>query len=281
VAIISVEELAARIGDPYLRVVDTRWYLARPGAGREAYDAGHIPGAIRLDLDADLSDPHGYGAPGRHPLPSVAAFRETMMRAGIGTQTFVVAYDDTGGTIAARLWWMIDNLGHHGAVAVLDGGIQAWTDAGLALSSDMPTVESRDDIELASGWSRVMSRQELVDRLGTVALLDGRAGERYRGEVEPVDPAAGHIPTALSAPVGDNLDASGRFRPAQELRDRFAGLEAGRVAVTYCGSGSTACHNILAARIAGIAEPLLYVGSFSDWSRSGMPVATGPEPGEP
>jgi thiosulfate/3-mercaptopyruvate sulfurtransferase len=277
--LISVDQLAGRLGDPRLRVADVRWYLNRPGDGRRAYQAGHIPTAMFLDLDGDLSASHG---PGRHPLPEPDEFRATLARAGVGTDSFVVAYDDTGGTTAARLWWMLDSLGHRGGVAVLDGGLQAWQESGHALSTDEPAWPPAISLELGDQWTGIVDRDDLVARLGTVTVLDGRAAERYRGEVEPIDPAAGHIPTALSAPTTGNLDSSGRMRPPAELHERFASfVDAGGPVVTSCGSGTTACHNSLAMRLAGLPDPLLYVGSFSDWSRSGMPVATGSVPGDP
>ena len=280
-SIIAVEELSRRLDDQSTRIVDTRWYLGRPGAGRDAYRTGHIPGAVHLDLDADLSDVDGLGSPGRHPLPTPEMFRERMMRAGISTDSFVAAYDDAGGAIAARLWWMLDNLGHRGGVAVLDGGLPAWSAAGMPLSTDEPDIQPTNSLELADAWTQIIDRGEVAARLGTLALLDARAPERYRGEVEPIDPAAGHIPTAVSAPTTANLTDTGKFRSASEIRERLEGLAAGRRMVAYCGSGTTACHNILAARVAGLPDPILYVGSFSDWSRSAMPVATGAEPGEP
>ena len=199
-----------------------------------------------------------------------------MSALGIGSNHFVVAYDDAGGTIAARLWWMLDNLGHKGGVAVLDGGIGAWTAAGHPLSQSAPNYPPAT-LELAQHWKNVTTRDELDERLGTVSLLDARAAERYRGEVEPIDPLAGHIPTAISAPTTENLAPNGRLKPAAELRRRYSALAGGRPVVTYCGSGTTACHNSLSMRVAGMPDPILYVGSFSDWSRSGMPVATGPE----
>ncbi|HSH21297.1 MAG TPA: sulfurtransferase [Candidatus Caenarcaniphilales bacterium] len=276
--LISVDELAALLDSPEVRVVDVRWYLRRPGDGRRAYESGHVPGALFLDLDADLSAAEG---PGRHPLPDPESFRRRLEALGIGSDHVVVAYDDTGGTTAARLWWMLDNLGHT-KVAVLDGGIQAWQAAGHRLSTDEP-LHRPATLELRPSWSRVIDRAALVDRLGDVTLLDARAPERYRGEVEPIDPAAGHIPTAVNLPTSGNLDNSGRFLPPAELRERFSAVtEAGdRDVVTSCGSGTTACHHALAMRLSGLPDPILYVGSFSDWSRSGMPIATGGDPGEP
>ena len=277
-ALAQVDKLASRLAThaDSLRVADVRWYLNRPGDGRAAYDAGHIPGAIFLDLDADLSDPDGLGAPGRHPLPSPAAFASRLGSAGIASRHFVVAYDDAGGTIAARLWWMLDNLGHRGGAAVLDGGIGAWIAAGHPLSTSVPRYPA-EHLELADRWTNVIERDELRQRLGGVALLDARAPERYRGEVEPIDPAAGHIPTALSAPTSENLGPDGRLLTPAELRRRYSAMVGDRSVVTYCGSGTSACHNSLSMRIAGLPDPILYVGSFSDWSRSGMPVATDAE----
>ena len=277
VALVSAADLAAPLENPDLRIVDVRWYLNRPGQGRQAYESGHIPGALFLDLDEDLSGEEG---PGRHPLPYPLDFRRRLEAVGIGSEHFVVAYDDTAGTTAARLWWMLDNLGHE-RVAVLDGGLRAWIDAGHELSRDEPKWPPAR-MRLKDRWSNVIERDELTARLGAVTLLDARAPERYRGEVEPIDPAAGHIPTAVNAPTAGNLDRDGRFLLPNNLRRRFEDLSPpDRPLVTSCGSGTTACHNALAMRRAGLPDPILYVGSFSDWSRAGLPVATGDEPGEP
>ena len=278
-SLISPEELHDRLGSPGLVLVDVRWVLNEPGAGRAAYEGAHIPGAIFLDLDTDLRAPEG---PGRHPLPSPAAFRDTLAAAGIGSNDEVVAYDDVRGTIAARLWWMLDALGHQ-RVRVLDGGLGAWVAAGFTLSSDVPAPRPQAELALRSEWPTVITREELADRLGSVVLLDARAGPRYRGEVEPIDPVAGHIPTARSAPSDGYTGADGRLLPPADVVEVFESLGAtgadGPV-VTSCGSGVTANFATLAMRVAGLPEPILYPGSYSDWSRSGMPVATGPEPGE-
>jgi len=278
--IISPEELHARLGTPGLRIVDTRWYLGQPGRGRAAYEAGHIPGAIFLDLDTDLSAPNG---PGRHPLPDPVAFARLLAERGIGDEHLVVAYDDVGGGVAGRLWWMLDDLGHR-HVSVLDGGLTAWMAMGGPLTTEIPAWPPAD-LRLRGRWSRVIERDELRRRLGSLTLLDARAPERYRGEVEPIDPAAGHIPTALSAPFADNLGPDGRFRSPSELLERFrrlgVGDEAERIVVVSCGSGTNACHHAIAMRLAGLPDPLLYPGSFSDWSRAGLPVVTGEEPGDP
>lgn len=276
--LISPEELASRIDEPDLRIVDVRWYLGKPGAGRIAYEAGHLPDAIHLDIDADLVAASG---PGRHPLPEPAEFAERLARAGIGDGDFVVAYDDVGGWIAARLWWMLDNLGH-ARVAVLDGGLPAWTALDLPVTTDEPDAAPAE-LRLAGHWSHTLDRGELIDRLRGSAVpvvLDARAGPRYRGEVEPIDPVAGHIPTARNAPTDGNLGPDGRFLPPDALLERYAGLGAGTgEVVVSCGSGVSACHLSLAMRVAGLPDPILYPGSWSDWSTAGYPAATGPEPG--
>lgn len=281
--LISVEALAARLDDPGVRVVDVRWYLGRPGDGRLAFEAGHIPGAIFVDLDSDLVAPSG---PGRHPLPDPAVVAARLGALGIGSEHEVVVYDDVGGWVAARLWWMLDDLGHD-SVTVLDGGFGGWVGAGYPVTS-VATAWPTARLDLADHWTNVIDRDGLRARLGDVVLLDARGGPRYRGEIEPIDPIAGHIPTALNAPTDGNLGADGRFLAARDLEARFRALGAGVVGagagsgpevVTYCGSGVSACHNALAMRLAGLPDAILYPGSWSDWSTAGYPVATGPEPG--
>jgi thiosulfate/3-mercaptopyruvate sulfurtransferase len=211
-----------------------------------------------------------------------------MAEAGIGDGSTVVGYDDAGGWVAARLWWMLDNLGfgRRGIpgerVAVLDGGIAAWTAAGHPLSQGMTTL-SPARLTLDGEWTGVITRQALRSRLGSVTLLDARAAPRYRGETEPIDPVAGHIPTAINVPYGANLAPDGRFLPIAELLRQFEALAADGVGevVTSCGSGTSACHHSLAMRAAGLPDPILYVGSYSDWSRSGEPIAVGAETGSP
>lgn len=277
--LVSVGAVAEAIDDPRLRVVDCRWYLGRPGEGVLAYVAGHVPRALHLDIDADLTAPSG---PGRHPLPDAVVFRRRIEDVGIGDEHTVVAYDDVGGWVAARLWWMLDDLGHE-AVSVLDGGIGAWTEAGLPLTTEVPSWPPAR-LTLRSSWGRVIEREALRDALGSVRLLDARAGARYRGEMEPIDAYPGHIPTAVSAPTDGNLASDGRFLSAAELATRYRALgadgSAGEVVVS-CGSGVSATHDALALRIAGLPDARLYPGSYSDWSQQGWPVATGPEPGEP
>ena len=283
--LISVADLADELQDPNLVVVDARWYLGKPGAGRAAYLEGHIPGAIHLDLDTDLAElgnPKAFGAPGRHPLPDPRMWAAAMAARGIGNDSRVVAYDDVGGWVAARMWWMLDDLGFE-AVSVLDGGIGAWTSASLPVSSGEEPVRAPRRLELADSWTGVIERDDLRSKLGSVVLLDARAAPRYRGEIEPVDPIAGHIPTAVNTPIADNLGPDGRLLAPEALRSRFEALGAGGPSevVTSCGSGTSATHHSLAMRIAGLPDPILYVGSYSDWSRSGYPIATGAEPGGP
>ena len=272
-SLITPEALLARLDDPTLRIADVRWWLVDPGKGRRDYAVAHIPGATFVDVDADLVGPSG---PGRHPLPSPAAFSARMAALGIADDTEVVAYDDAGGSIAARLWWMLDDLGHP-RVSVLDGGIQAWLAAGGPVTAEVPAPRP-GRLSLRDAWSRTIDREALIARLGEIALIDARAPERYRGDLEPIDPVPGHIPTAVNHPTAGNLDAGGRFLDPGILRLRYASL--GEDVVASCGSGVTACHAALAMRVAGLPAPLLYPGSYSDWSRSGLPVATGDEPGD-
>lgn len=237
------------------------------------FDEGHIPGATFVDLEADLSAGAG---PGRHPLPDPAAFTRRLGELGFGNDHAIVVYDDAGGTVAARLWWMLDALGHRD-VRLLDGGIQAWVAAGGALETESE-AKPVASLRLATGWPRILDRAAIRDRRPDRILVDMRAGERYRGEVEPVDPVAGHIPTARSAPAGDLLGPDGRFLPPQDLREQFATLGCSESeVVTSCGSGVTACQTALAMRVAGLPDPTVYPGSFSDWSRAGEAVATGSE----
>ncbi len=273
--LISAEALLARLGDPDLRIADVRWYLGEPDRGRGRYEAAHIPTAIFLDLDGDLSAPSG---PGRHPLPEPAEFAARLGQLGIGNEHAVVLYDDGPGTIAARPWWMLDNLGHPN-VALLDGGLAAWTAAGGPTTTDMPSYPPAH-LDLRGAWSKVIDRETLRSRLGDVVLLDLRAPERYRGEVEPVDRIPGHIPTARNMPAATSLGEDGRFLDPGTLAGHLRGLGAGsRPTVVYCGSGVNACHGVLAARLAGLPDPILYPGSYSDWTRSGLPIQTGSDPG--
>ena len=276
-ALIAVEALAGRLSDPKTVICDVRWYLADPLQGKAEYDLGHLPGARFVDLDVDLSGPEG---PGRHPLPQVGTFTRTLGRMGISPDHTVVAYDSSGGSIAARLWWMLDSIGHRSAF-VLDGGFQAWVEEGLQLTTAVPRA-APVGYPPPEGWRGVVNGDQVRSLLGRRPILDARSEDRYRGENETVDPRAGHIPTARSAFFGKNLTPGGRFLPAEALRTRYRelGVEESDPPVAYCGSGVTACHNLLALRLAGISGRL-YEGSWSDWSRrSDRLAATGPEPGD-
>jgi thiosulfate/3-mercaptopyruvate sulfurtransferase len=274
--IVSVAWLAERLRDPRLRIADVRWALTGP-PGREAYADGHLPGAVFLDAEHELSSPGG--GPGRHPVPSAEKLARVLGAAGFGDEHVVVAYDDAGGSIAARLWWLYRHYGHDGRAAVLDGGIRAWTDAGLPLVSEVPEHP-------VATWTPGAARDDLVDTAtvedllgGETLLLDARAHERYRGETEPIDPRAGHIPGAASAPWVDNLGPDGRFLPPDRLRERYAGFGAAdRPAVAYCGSSLNATHDLLALELAGIDGARLYEGSWSHWSSDpSRPAAAGPQ----
>lgn len=265
--LVEPDWLRAHIGDGDVRVIDFRWYLQGRN-GREEYSRGHIPGAVFVNLEVVT----GTGA-GRHPLPAARQFEDAMRQAGVSDQTHVVVYDDAGGSIAARLWFLLEWFGH-GRQAVLDGGLAAW---GAPLETTVPSV-ARGDFRCVEPDGRQILDFEDVVRLQGVPLLDARAGERYRGEKEPIDPKAGHIPGARSAPWTENLEG-GRFKTPHALRERFAAIGAGEGAVMYCGSGVNACHNLLAMRVAGLGGGRLYAGSWSDWSHREASVATGPDPG--
>jgi thiosulfate/3-mercaptopyruvate sulfurtransferase len=274
--LITVDQLTGLLDDPQLRLADTRWYLGDPGAGGAAYSKGHLRGAIHIDLDRHLSAASG---PGRHPLPTRKAFASTLGSLGIGHRHLVVAYDDRGGVVAARLWWMLRNVGHQ-SVRVLDGGLRAWIEAGELLTKVVPDPEPVR-FPVHRSITRTVDRQSVARTLGEAILVDARAPERYRGELEPVDPVAGHIPTALNLDCEGNLDTEARLLPPADLEARYraAGIDGRRDTVVYCGSGVTACHDILAMRVAGLPEAALYPGSWSDWCTAGLPIATGPEPG--
>ena len=259
--------LREHISDPDLRVVDFRWHLQGP-PGRQQYLEGHVPGAVFVDL-AEVS---GTG-PGRHPLPGREQFEAAMRKAGVSADTRVVVYDDAGASVASRLWFLLRLFGHRHQ-AVLDGGLQAW---GSPLDARVPDVRAGNFQAAEPDRSQILDF-DAVRNLKGVPLIDARAPERYRGEKEPIDPKAGHIPGALSAPFSDNVGRDGRFRPAAELRDRYAALGAEDGAVFYCGSGVNATNDILAMEIAGLPNARLYEGSWSDWSSRDLPIATGPEP---
>lgn len=279
--IVSTEWLEAHLGEPGLRVADVRWYMDPARRGRDAYQAGHIPGAVFLDVDADLSAPGGgRGRPlGRHPWPGAEQVARVMGAAGIGADTRVVAYDDQAGAIAARLWYLLRAYGHD-AVAVLDGGIVKWTAEARALESGPVAPDPATFVPRPRpGW--VLDKDQVVREGARLLVLDARAAARYRGEAEPVDPRAGHIPGARHAPYAENLARGPMpvFRPPGELRARYEALGADRQSpVVYCGSGVTACHDLIALELAGLSGRL-YAGSWSEWSADpSLPVATGSEP---
>ncbi|MET4143325.1 sulfurtransferase [Arthrobacter sp. UYCo732] len=278
--LMAVPALAARFEAGQRTVVlDVRWALGDPH-GREHYLEAHIPGAVFVDLATELASP-AAPARGRHPLPPVSEFQAAARRWGINNGDVVVAYDNSGNMAAARVWWMLRNAGFPD-VYLLDGGLAAWQGAGLPLESG--AVEAvPGNVSLFEGGMRAIPAATAADWPKTGILLDARAGERYRGEFEPVDPRAGHIPGALSAPTTENVDGAGRFLPASELRRRFEnlGIRDDVPVAVYCGSGVTAAHQVAALEIAGF-RAALYPGSFSEWSNNpDLPVATGSTPGTP
>lgn len=274
--VVSVEWLAEHLEDATLRVVDVRWKLGDADYGERAYALGHLPGAVCLSLDRDLASPPGVA--GRHPLPSAAAFAQAMERVGICDGTRVVAYDDQAGAIASRLWFLLRYFGHETG-AVLDGGLAAWTAAGHPLTAALP-APPRGLFASNSKPGVAASREEVLQALEQGALLlDARAGERYRGEVEPIDPRPGHIPRAINAPFSGNLNG-GLFLSTAKLAERYRALGVGsRPTIVYCGSGVTACHDALAIAVASLPMPRVYVGSWSEWSRDPeAPVELGASP---
>ena len=276
--LVSAAELATHLDDPAWVVVDVRHELSQPDTWGEAqYRAGHVPGAVFAHLDRDLSGAK-TGRNGRHPLPPPDTFAATLSRLGIGNATQIVAYDQRNGAYAARLWWMLRWLGHD-AVAVLDGGFEAWQRAGLPVSTDIPAPSPARFAIRRTGPTVETPQVEVALTTGALLLIDARGAERYRGDVEPLDPVAGHIPGAVSRPFTANLGAEGRFRPPSALRDEFAAIVAGRpldAVVHQCGSGVTACHNLLAMEIAGMTGSQLYPGSWSEWCADpARPVARG------
>jgi thiosulfate/3-mercaptopyruvate sulfurtransferase len=267
--LISPETLARRLGDPGLLVVDCRFDLADPAKGRRDYEAAHIPGAVYANLDTDLSDLSQQGL-GRHPLPSDSALSAAFSRWNLTPDTHVVACDDANGALAAaRLWWLLRLAGHKHA-AVLDGGLAAWRAAGLPLESGSEPERGSAGIEARLDRREVVWIDELERRRhdGSILLVDARAASRYRGEVEPIDRTAGHVPGALSRPFSDNLDAGGRFKAPEHLRGEFYALigafQPWQV-VHMCGSGVTACHNLLAMEAAGMQGSRVFAPSWSGW----------------
>lgn len=288
-ALIDTHELAARLdrGDRVV-LLDVRWSLAASLAkteestapvGFEDYQSGHLPGALFVDLETELAAPP-TPEDGRHPLPSHEAFQETVRSLGIQQDDFVVVYDAVAGMSAARAWWLLSNAGIR--CSVLDGGLNAWVSAGGALETGSVPRPQPSVVVLPWNLKPIVKHQDVASFANSGSLLDARAGERYRGETEPIDPRAGHIPGAISAPTSENVTADGHFKSAEALQARFAplfteGNAKDRPVASYCGSGITASHQILALEVAGI-EAALYPGSWSQWSADGhLPVATGNE----
>ncbi|RZS30599.1 thiosulfate/3-mercaptopyruvate sulfurtransferase [Herbihabitans rhizosphaerae] len=280
--LVSPDDVAAALdgGTPPV-LLDIRWRLGGP-PGIDEYRAGHIPGAVYLDLDTQLAAPPGAG--GRHPLPDPGALQEVLRDAGVRSGSSVVAYDADNGSVAARAWWQLRWAGHR-AVSVLDGGYAAWVAAGRPTSTAVPTPEP-GDIEVRPGGMPVLDADQAATLARTGVLLDARAPERYRGEVEPIDPRAGHVPGARNAPFAGHLDASGRWHAPAALAERFAGIgvRTGEPVGAYCGSGVTAASVVLALEASGVTsvdEPAaLYAGSWSQWCADpDRPAATGDQPG--
>ena len=267
--LISAEQLRRLPFAPTL--LDVRWELGKPSQF-DGYAAGHIPGAVFVDLDSELAGPPGVG--GRHPLPAARDLEASMRTAGVSWDTPVVAYDAASSVAAARAWWLLRYFGHE-QVAVLDGGLSAWVAEGGELETGEIPAVSQGDFVARPGGMPLLDADSAASVAAAGVLLDARAPERFRGEVEPVDPVAGHIPGAHNVPSAGNVDPEGRFRPAPELQSAFsaAGVRQGVGVGAYCGSGVSAAHEVLALELAGFSAAL-YVGSWSDWiGDPGRPVA--------
>jgi thiosulfate/3-mercaptopyruvate sulfurtransferase len=278
--LISTDALARRLADPALVIVDCRHNLSDVEWGERAYRAAHLPGARFMHLDRDLSGAR-TGFNGRHPLPDIAALSATLGRAGIDQSRQVVAYDQNGGVWASRLWWLLQWLGHE-AVAVLDGGMDKWVAEGRPTTAEVPAVEPTRFMPMPPG--PVVTSDDILRQLGErasrrLAILDARAPERFRGEVEPFDPVAGHIPGAINRPSGANLTSHGTFKSPAQLRAEFVaelGTPPPADVVHQCGSGVSATHNMLAMAVAGMPGSRLYPGSWSEWvADPSRPVARG------
>ena len=268
--LITADQLNALLqaAAPSLRIFDLRFSLMDAGHGTRAYAAGHVPGAVFVDVNRVLSAPHVAGKTSRHPLPGKAEWIATVVSLGITPETQVVLYDDGGGSSSSRMWWMLQWIGHDNVV-VLDGGWQAWTAAGLPVSQTASTSTAADS-SVTSRYAAMAPRVELltVDAIdgNKQLLIDARDIKRFNGEVEPIDPVAGHIPNAVCSPSSGNLQADGRFQTPEKLREKFTmAINSKKPVVCYCGSGITACHNILAMASAGLKLPALYAGSWSEW----------------
>lgn len=282
--LVSTDWLAQHLNDPNVRIADVRWYLfEKDKTGRSEYARGHIPGAVFVDIDTELAR-HGVIGPGRHPIPSADVFSEAMSRAGIDACAHVVAYDDRGGAAAARLWWLLRYFGHD-QVSLLDGGITQWIAEGRPLQTETPKVVRENFVAQSPRREMVVDKAQVgkLAASSNAVVLDVRLPERYRGDVEPIDPRAGHVPGAKNAPIAGNLRGATdmSFLSPVDLRARFDRLGASHAEkiVAYCGSGINASQAVFALCLAGFNNALLYEGSWSDWSRdNNLPAATGPNP---
>lgn len=278
--LIDASTLAARLSEPDLRVFDCRFALDDPSYGKRSFEQAHIPGAVYLDLERDLSGPVVAGKTGRHPLPQSEQLIERLREAGLDDDSDVVLYDDGPGAFAARAWWLLTWLGKRQGVWLLDGGFKAWRESEGSVTAQSQPVR-RGNFSGAPDNDLLIDAAQLASSLkaSDLSLIDARALPRFRGEEEPIDPVAGHIPGAQCMPFAGNLDETGRFLAPERLRERFAShaqaAESGRL-VAYCGSGVTACHNLFALCLAGYPLAKLYAGSWSEWiNDSQRPVARG------
>lgn len=278
--LISAEQLKQRHQQPGLRILDCRFALSDSAYGQRSYNEGHIPGAVFVDLEHDLSGPVQKGVTSRHPLPDAQALQERLRRLGLNNDSEIVLYDDGPDAFAARAWWLLTWLGKRERVYLLNGGLKAWREAGGELATDVPAITAGNFTGTPDN-SLLVTAQQLQHRLGDaeLTLIDARALPRFKGEVEPLDPVAGHIPGAQCAVFSNNLDSNSRFLSPEQLHARFSELLNGRSAsdlIAYCGSGVTACHNLFSLSLAGYPLAPLYAGSWSEWiTDSTRPVATG------
>lgn len=275
--IVSLEWLKEKIGEPKLVIADCRFRLDDPSAGLRAYEESHIPGAVYLDLEKDLSgevEEHG----GRHPLPDIFAMTVTFAKAGISNESIVVAYDDQGGAMASRLWWLLKYMGHE-QVYVLDKGFSAWLNQGLPVATEKKAVQPATYLATVQ-HNMLVEMDEVREMLASegVTLIDSREAPRYRGEVEPIDRLAGHIPGAINRFWKEGLAETGEWKEAAAQSDRFHDLDKNGDLIVYCGSGVTATPNVIALQEAGFTKVRLYAGSWSDWiSYNDNPIAVGDE----
>ncbi|WP_432776821.1 sulfurtransferase [Brevibacillus gelatini] len=275
-ALVTPQWLHDHLHDERIVIADCRFALSASEQGAQEYEVDHIPGALYFHLNRDLSGPKGEHG-GRHPLPDIDTLAALFSRAGIDEHTTVIAYDDQEMSMAGRLWWLLRYLGHD-RVAVLDGGYAAWKKAGYEVTADVPTPQARTFVPRPRP-EMLVGIEDVQKRKPDTVLLDSRAGERYRGEQEPLDPKAGHIPGARHFFYKDNLATDMTMLPPEQLKARIADF-ADREIIVYCGSGVTACTNLLALHQAGRADAKLYAGSWSDWCSYDLPVAKGPNPSD-